>query len=151
MNTPDRPGRLARWWTAWRNRLRGNQATGVWGEELAARYLAGKGYRILGRRVRVGRRDELDVIARSPDHILVFIEVKTRASEAFGRPVSAVDRRKRNALSRGALRYMMRLKEKPNYFRMDVVEVIGTPGGDAPVVRHLENAFALSGQRRIPW
>lgn len=151
MNTPERPGFLARWWAAWRNRRRGNPTTGAWGEDLAAQYLAAKGYRILGRRVRVGRRDELDLIARSPDQVLVFAEVKTRASEVFGRPFTSVDARKRKALSRAALRYMMRLKEKPNYFRMDVVEVIGTPSGTNPVVRHLENAFALSGKRRIPW
>jgi putative endonuclease len=151
MNPPERIGILARWWSSLRKRLRGTQATGVWGETVAEQHVKAKGYRILGRRVRVGRRDELDLVARSPDQVLVFIEVKTRASEDFGRPFTAVDRRKRKALSRAALRYMMRLKEKPNYFRMDVVEVIGAPGGDAPMVRHLENAFALSGQRRIPW
>jgi len=125
--------------------------TGLWGENLAEQHLKDKKYRIIGRRVLVGKRDELDIIARSPDDVLVFIEVKARANELFGRPFSAVDRRKRKILSRAALRYMMRLKSKPDYFRFDVVEVIGTPEQKSPTIRHIENAFPLSGNKRIPW
>ena len=125
--------------------------SGEWGEALAESFLRRKGYSIIGRRVRVGKKDELDIIARAPDLVLVFVEVKTRASEDFGRPFSAIDRRKRKTLSRAALRYMMRLNKKPNYFRMDVVEVVGTPEQKDPVVRHIENAFTLSGNKRIPW
>lgn len=125
--------------------------SGEWGEDVAERHLRRKGYRVLGRRVRVGRRDELDLVLRAPEQVLVFVEVKTRATEDFGRPADAVDRRKRKILSRAALRYMMRLREKPNYFRFDVVEVIGAPDAGEPVVRHIENAFTLSGGARVPW
>jgi len=125
--------------------------TGNWGEQVAERYLRQKNYRIIGCRVLSGRRDEIDIIARSPDHVLVFVEVKTRADERLGRPFSAVDRRKRKILSRAALRYMMRLKSKPDYFRMDVIEVIGTVEQNNPVIRHIENAFPLSGNKRVPW
>ena len=38
--------------------------TGLWGERVAAKALRKKGYRILGCRVRVGTRDEIDVVAR---------------------------------------------------------------------------------------
>ena len=124
---------------------------GEWGEGVAEAFLLGKGYRVSGRRVRVGKKDEIDIIAHAPDHVLVFVEVKTRSSELFGRPFTAVDRRKRKTLSRAALRYMIRMKKKPNYFRMDVVEVVGTPGQKDPVIRHIENAFPLSGNKRIPW
>jgi putative endonuclease len=124
---------------------------GAWGEDLAERFIIRKGYTIIGRNVRVGKKDEIDCIARAPDGVLVFVEVKTRVNELFGRPFSAVDKRKRKTLSRAALRYMMRLKSKPDYFRMDVIEVIGTPEQKNPVVRHIENAFQLSGNKRIPW
>lgn len=125
--------------------------TGEWGERVAEERLRRDGYRIIGRRVRVGRRDEFDLIARSPQEVLVFVEVKTRANEDFGRPFSAVTSRKRRNLSRAALAYFRQMKQKPNYFRFDVVEVVGTENGPAPVVRHIENAFPLSGRRRIYW
>lgn len=122
---------------------------GLWGENVAERHLAAKGFRILGRRVRVGHREEIDLVARD-GRVLVFVEVKTRTSERFGRPSESVDRAKRKAQSRAALRYMRRLTPRSDYFRFDVVEVIGETGGD-PVIRHIENAFTLAPGLRIPW
>jgi putative endonuclease len=125
---------------------------GDWGEQLAAGHLARLGYRILGRNVRFGSRCELDIVARSPDAAtLVFIEVKTRRSEDFGRPLAAVDRAKRRALGRAALRYLHRIKARPAHIRFDVVEVVGTPGQENPVVRHIEHAFSLGPGYRLPW
>ena len=74
---------------------------GAWGEQLAADYLKQRGYRMLGKNVRFGSRCELDLVVRSPaPETLVFVEVKTRSTEDFGRPLSAVDRGKRRALAR---------------------------------------------------
>ena len=116
--------------------------TGKWGESLAEKMLRRKKYRILGRRVHIGVRDEIDLVAR--DHeVLVFVEVKTRKQEDYGRPITAVDRKKRHALSRAAVRYLKRLKIQPDAFRFDVVEVIGLLGDGHPVLRHIENAFQL--------
>jgi len=123
---------------------------GIWGEDQAAGMLKGKGYKILGRRVRIGVRDELDIVARH-NNILVFIEVKTRKREDFGRPMSSVDRGKRHTLSRGAIRYLKKLKQKPEYFRFDVVEVVGSREAGDPLIRHIENAFTLDPVYRIPW
>lgn len=122
---------------------------GRWGEAEAARHLKKRGFRVLGRRVRVGRTDELDLVCRD-GVALVFVEVKTRRSEAFGRAVSAVDRRKRLALSRAAIGYLKRLKEQPDCFRFDVVEVVGTPEEGVETVRHIENVFPLEGRLRPP-
>lgn len=124
---------------------------GEWGEKLAAQFLSRKSYQLLGSRVRIGLRDELDLVARSPEGVLVFVEVKTRRSEEFGRPFSAVNARKRKALSRAAWSYLKRVRPKPAYFRFDVIEVIGEPGGAAPEIRHIENAFSLLGKKRIGW
>jgi putative endonuclease len=124
--------------------------TGRWGEKQAEHYLRRRGFRILGRRVRVGRRDELDLVARDRD-CLVFVEVKTRGDEAFGRPAAAVDRKKRHALSRAAIRYMLKLREKPCHFRFDVVEVVGSRDEGAPAVRHIRGAFSLNSRYRVPW
>ena len=126
--------------------------SGAWGEGVAAEYLQAKGYRILGRNVRFGSRCELDLVARSPaPEALVFVEVKTRRNEDFGRPISAVDRAKRRALGRAAVRYLRRVKAKPARIRFDVVEVVGAPGGPPPVVRHVESAFSLGPGYRLPW
>jgi putative endonuclease len=123
-------------------------STGEWGEECAAVFLREKGYRILGRRVRVGRRDEIDILARQGE-VLVFVEVKTRRNEDFGRPMDSVDAGKRHALSRAAIRYVSRLRRVP-CFRFDVVEVIGESGGDDPVLRHIERAFELDRRYVVP-
>ena len=123
-------------------------STGAWGEAQAERTLRQKGYAILSRRVHVGRRDELDLVARD-GAVLVFVEVKTRKTEAFGRPDAAVNHAKRHYLSRAAVRYIKRLRQRPNAFRFDVVEVIGTLDAPAPLVRHIENAFPLDRCYRI--
>ena len=134
-------------WRCWLGRAAGrdarpgdaSDAIGRWGEDCAADLLAGEGYRILGRRVRPNRHDEIDLVVRRDD-VLVFVEVKTRKTEDFGRPLEAVDRDKRRALVRAAARYLRRLGYPRVYCRFDTVEVIGAPGGK-PVVRHIENAF----------
>lgn len=138
-----------RWLKKWFQAEPAHLAAGRWGEEEAERYLRRKGYRPVGRRVRVGR-DELDLLMRA-DAVLVFVEVKTRADESFGRPISAVDQAKRRTLSRAAVRYLMELREKPEYIRFDVVEVVGRPEGPPPRIVHIENAFPLDSRYRLPW
>lgn len=117
--------------------------TGGWGKKQAARYLKHHGGRIKGRRVRMNRHDEIDLIAVRRRQ-LIFVEVKTRADETFGRPFSAVDARKKNALRRAAKTYLKRRRESlPEFYRFDVIEVIGTPGGPPPQIRHIERAFSI--------
>jgi putative endonuclease len=123
--------------------------SGLWGESQAERFLAGRGYKILGRRVRIGLRDELDLVARDRD-VLVFVEVKTRKTETFGAPIAAVDRAKRHVMSRAAVRYLRRLKDPRVYFRFDVIEVIGQPGDPEPILRHIPNAFPLERRYSLP-
>ncbi len=123
--------------------------TGLWGENQAATFLEKKGYKIMSRRFRVTVRDEFDLIARLGEQ-LVFVEVKTRSTELYGRPVSSVDRNKRHFLSRAAVRYLRRLKQPVN-FRFDVVEVVGEEGEREPVIRHIEAAFPLDRHYVLPW
>ena len=123
--------------------------SGEWGEQEAERFLVQAGYRILGRRVRPDRRDEIDLVARI-ERTLVFVEVKTRRSERFGRPAAAVDRRKRQVLSRAAVRYLRKLGFPRVMIRFDVVEVVGEPGDVAPRIRHIENAFTLDPRYHLP-
>lgn len=106
---------------------------GAAAEAEAARYLEGRGFRILERRYRT-RAGELDLVAHDGREI-VFVEVKARAAESFGGPEEAVDLRKQRRLARAASAYLAikGLSEEPA--RFDVVAV--TPEG----IRHLADAF----------
>ncbi len=90
------------------------------GEELAVKYLKGRGFRILHRNFRtpIG---EIDIIAEDKQ-TLVFIEVKTRSDDSFGLPFESVDSRKRERMRRIALLYLKHLgKERP--VRFDVISI----------------------------
>lgn len=139
------------WWRRFRLRLLPQHLqAGLWGEGIAERHLRRQGYKVLGRRVRVGPKDEIDLVMRQGE-TLIFVEVKTRASELWGRPVTSVDRGKRKRIGRAAMRYMKQLPRKPPTFRFDVVEVIGEEGQPPAEVRHLQNVFGLPTGYRVPW
>ena len=109
------------------------------GEGAAVRALRASGYKILRRNFRAPHGGEVDIVCRQGRE-LVFVEVKTRSTEDFGRPFSAVDRKKRRLIIRGAIRWL-RLLDMPDItFRFDVVEVISGPHGE---IRIIENAFQL--------
>lgn len=65
---------------------------GAFYEDRAARLLEERGYWILEKNYRC-RIGEIDLIARD-GRTLVFIEVKYRRTDSFGRPEEAVDARK---------------------------------------------------------
>jgi putative endonuclease len=107
-------------WTA-------TQATGRHGEDLAHRFLRKQGYIIVARNYRLSAGDaEADIIAWEAG-TLVIVEVKTRASDAFGPPDRAIDEDKRHALGRVAREYSRKCREG-TVVRCDVVNVIlGSP------------------------
>src|SRR6266540_1004638 len=82
------------------------------------------------------------VVCRDND-TLVFVEVKTRTSEDFGRPFEAVDRAKRKRISRGGLAWLRMLDNPDILFRFDVVEVIIADDAK-PRLELIKNAFPLS-------
>jgi putative endonuclease len=109
---------------------------------LACRYLKRNGYKILFRNFRGRSGGEIDVVCRDND-TLVFIEVKTRGREDFGRPVEAVDREKRKRISRGALAWLRMLDNPDIFFRFDIVEVVIVADAK-PRIELIKNAFPLS-------
>jgi putative endonuclease len=106
------------------------------GEEAAARYLAGLGYKILERNWR-HEKQEIDIIAMDGDW-LVITEVKIRSTSYFGDPAEAVNRKKRKGLVRAADAYVNQkniLKE----VRYDIVSIIRE--GTREEIRHIKDAF----------
>src|SRR5205814_8365064 len=108
----------------WRNRfslLRNSSKSvhlrrGTHGEKLACRFLRHNGYKILYRNFKGRSGGEIDVVCRDQD-TLVFVEVKTRASEDFGRPVAAVERQKQKRISQGGLNWLRMLDNLDIRFR----------------------------------
>ena len=110
---------------------------GRWGERLAAWYLFFHGCRILERNWRCGRY-EIDIVARERrTGTLLFVEVKTRSSTAFGRPVDAVTPRKQLFLTRAAQGYLTSHGTPDAITRFDVIEVYTHPLR----IVHLPGAF----------
>ena len=114
-------------------------ALGRRGEELAADYLRGVGYRLVAANFKlgVGRdrrgavvRAELDIVAYEGP-VLCFVEVKTRASDWFAAPEANVDLRKQRQITRAARAYRRLLGLAGEPYRYDVVSVIlPPPDGD---------------------
>ena len=118
--------------------MSGTKSSGDQGEALAGRYLERRGYTILNRQWRC-RFGELDIVARSPEGVLCFVEVKRRGPGAIGLPREFVDGRKRERLRRAANLYMgVHNLDCPA--RFDVAEVYGENSGGLRV-EYLESAF----------
>jgi len=114
------------------------KALGRWGEQQAASYLQGQGYRLcqLNYRCPVG---EVDLIVRRGG-VIAFVEVKTRRHEAWGAPAEAVGRTKQRQLWRCAQWYLQQLPVKDEQIRFDVVAVY-VRDGQQPCIEHIEAAF----------
>jgi putative endonuclease len=139
--------RIQQWWADRGSRpVAEHLRRGRLGEQAARDHLEASGMKFLTANYR-SARGEIDLVFRDRD-CLVFVEVKARSSEAWGRPASAVNARKRKALSRVALDYLGALKEPRVKMRFDVVEVLLANGG-VHEVRHLPNTFSLSAPYRL--
>lgn len=109
------------------------------GEDFAASYLEHAGYGIIERDWRQGSRD-IDIVARTEDGTtVVFVEVKTRSSDAIVRPEDAVDTRKIRNLGRAADAYV---KERAiwNELRFDLINIVGTAPENFKL-EHIIDAF----------
>lgn len=102
------------------------------GEELAALFLKKCGYELVlsNFKVPIGRNrrgvqvsGEIDIIALEND-ILCFVEVKTRSSDEFLTPQSAVDLRKQRQITRTARVYQKIFGLQKMTFRYDVIGIV---------------------------
>jgi len=117
-------------------------ARGRRGEDLAHRFLRRQGYTIVGRNFRPRNgAGEIDLVAWEGDY-LVFVEVKSRATDEFGTPDRAVDPEKRGHLERAAREYARRAEVEWERVRFDIVSILLT---EPPKVELLRDAFRPRG------
>ena len=117
-----------------------SRASGDWGEMLVANYLRDRGYEILAHSYRC-RFGEIDLIVWSPEGILCFVEVKTRAGTSFARAREAVTPAKQQKLRVTAEYYLMQ-HQLDCLCRFDVAEVYPGPDGYAQArIEYIINAF----------
>lgn len=110
---------------------------GKLGEDIAVKFLSGKGYRILKRNYRFGH-GEIDIIAMDGD-VLVFVEVRTKFSEDFGTPEDTVTMKKRDQLKKIASAFLQTNDVKFSECRFDFIGIMFK--GGKPRINHIENAF----------
>ena len=129
-------------WLRHRARLRKWNTAHAWGrrgEDLAHRYLQQHGYSVVARNLKIrGARVELDIVARDGATI-VFVEVKTRASDEFRTPDQAVDAEKREHLIRAAAAYLHAADTGWDFARFDIVNVL-LEGSTR--IEHIRDAFS---------
>ncbi len=108
------------------------------GERIACRYLMRQGFDLLARRYRT-RAGEIDLIAFEGE-LLVFVEVKTRASTEYGDPFEFVDWQKQQKFRRAAEEFVAHHDLGHYAYRFDIVAVVA-PGTGSEEVDLYRNAF----------
>jgi putative endonuclease len=117
------------------------KALGSKGEDIASKFLKRNGYRIIARNYTTPL-GEIDIVAKDGDTI-VFIEVKTRTSNAFGFPFESVTRRKKQKLKNLALLYLKKHRHEAAA-RFDVIS-ISSDNGITMDIEHIKDAFDVGG------
>ena len=107
---------------------------GVDAEALAASFLEARGLQIIARNYRC-RLGEIDLVARD-GATTVFVEVRRRASNAFGGAGASITPKKRLKLLKAARHYLSRLSTLPQC-RFDALLIEGQP----PRIEWIRDAF----------
>jgi putative endonuclease len=101
---------------------------------MAARFLESRGMHVVARNYRC-RLGEIDLVARD-GAATVFVEVRQRASAAYGGAAASITAAKRARLLRAARHYLSRLGTLPPC-RFDAVLIQGDP----PKIEWIKDAF----------
>ncbi|KFI87198.1 endonuclease [Bifidobacterium reuteri DSM 23975] len=113
---------------------------GELGERYVSLWLEAKGWHILSRNWRT-RYGELDIVAITPERMVVFVEVKSRHNAYYGTPQEAVTRSKQVNLRRAAAAWLIDRRNRIPHagVRFDVITILMDMG--QPKVGHIVNAF----------
>lgn len=121
------------------------KALGPSGEKTAAAFLKRQGLKVLATNYRCPS-GEADIIAlqgptrECPAQTIVFVEVKTRSSDRYTDPSSAVDSEKQRRIRKTAKYYLNTRPSEGYNVRFDIVSVVMRPG-EKPRVEHIVDAF----------
>lgn len=109
------------------------------GEEAVAAGLIRRGCEILARQYRC-RWGEIDLIARTPENVVCFVEVKTRSVRAAASPRESVTPAKQRRLRNAASWYLAQTGWE-GLCRFDVAEVYPADAGGRRQINYIINAF----------
>jgi putative endonuclease len=139
---PDAAPTRRRWWWPF-----GGQplTLGQRGERYAEQFLKRRGFKIIARNYRCPK-GEIDLIVYNehassthPEDCIVFVEVKTRTSDFFASPESAVDPRKQRQIQNAAAYYLLHHQQTDMPVQYDIVSILANPKGIR--VNHIPDAF----------
>ncbi|UCD30770.1 MAG: YraN family protein [Planctomycetota bacterium] len=112
------------------------------GEKGAARFLRGKGYRIVTRNYRCPC-GEIDLIALD-DKVVVFVEVKTRRAADHADPEQNVTPAKQQRITRSAEFFLRQTGSDDRLCRFDIIAITLSDAKKMDI-EHFMDAFSLSG------
>ena len=120
------------------------QKIGKWGENIAVSYLQDKGYKILNRNysTRAGEIDIITQVYEDGETYLVFIEVKTRTTLAFGNPEDAVTERKKDHILKAINIFLDENENLDLPWQIDVLAIQKLSLEKPPNIQHFENVFS---------
>jgi len=119
----------------------GRRETGRRGEDVAATFVAGLGYRVVMRNFRC-RAGEIDLVALDGETV-VFVEVRSRMGNRCGTPLESVDGRKQARVGRVARYFLSARGWHERAARFDVIGI--RLDAEPPAVEHVRAAFDLVG------
>jgi putative endonuclease len=123
------------WWRRW---------FGTRSENAAARFLKRLGYRIIVRNYSCPH-GELDIVALDGGTV-VFVEVRSTATDDLLRAAASVDQVKQRRLTRLALHFLRQRRQLGHAARFDVLTISWPTGQREPRIVHYPQAFEAVGR-----
>jgi putative endonuclease len=99
-----------------------SKTKGMWGEDIAARYLSLRGYAIVARNWQC-REGEIDIIAYD-ETVLSFVEVKLRSEDYLQSPEEAITAAKKRRLESTIYQYLAQLNDDNCSWRVDMIAIV---------------------------
>jgi putative endonuclease len=111
---------------------------GSQGENKANEYLINLGYKIIKTNFTFGKVGEIDIIAKDGD-TLVFVEVRKRLNNKYGKPEESLTPKKRNKIRKTAEAYLYINKIENIECRFDFIGI--EQKNNEIIINHIKNAF----------